>query len=475
MDQSHAPLYEMLTQHVKQQPKSYHVPGHKNGAVFPTEGDVFSHILRYDLTELPGLDDLHQPEGAILEAERLAAAFYKTDYTFFLVNGSTVGNLAMILSVCQPGDTIIVQRNSHKSIMNGLELAGAKPIFVSPSYDERTERYSDLKPSNVKKAIEANPEAKAVMLTHPDYFGTTYDLSRIVEMAHQHNIPVLVDEAHGAHFPLSNQFPDSTLKAGADLVVHSAHKTLPAMTMGSYLHIQGSLVTYETLKHYLQMLQSSSPSYPIMASLDLARKYIAGLNEQDIESTLSGVRQLRHQLNTLPDIDVMPIQEQVDDPLKITLTSRRLYMRAVEQLMQDQQVFPEMIQNNQLLLIYGLQAEQSPLNWVTTLKDSLTHLYNQSKHDTIAINKFQFNDVQGLAYDYHILKGMPTQWVRWQDAEGQIAASSVIPYPPGIPILLKGERIQAEQIRYIEQAIQNHQYIQYNGKDIEQGIEIFIE
>src|SRR5690625_2815503 len=301
MNQSSAPLYEALVKHVKQNPLSFHVPGHKNGKLFLQQGfEVFSNLLKYDQTELRRLDDLHQPEGAIKEAERLAAEFYKVKRTFFLVNGSTAGNLAMILSACKPEDSILVQRNSHKSIMNGLQLAGAKPIFFSPEFDKETGRYSIVTVDRIKQAVEKYPNIKAIVLTYPDYFGTTYNLKPIVQFAHDKKIPVLVDEAHGAHFVLGDPFPKSAIEYGADIVVHSAHKTLPVMTMGSYLHFQSDLIDEKTVQHYLQIVQSSSPSYPIMASLDLARKYIAQYSEKQKESLLKRMKELRERLITFP-------------------------------------------------------------------------------------------------------------------------------------------------------------------------------
>ncbi|MGP4073065.1 aminotransferase class I/II-fold pyridoxal phosphate-dependent enzyme [Piscibacillus sp. B03] len=469
MNQNQAPLFEALQQHVNQKPISYHVPGHKNGQVFDTNAKAFRSLLPYDLTELSGLDDLHQPEGVIQQAELLATELYKSKHTFFLVNGSTVGNLAMILSVCQPGDAIIVQRNSHKSVFNALELAGAKPIFISPRYDMRTERYSDVAVEDVVQAVHANPNAKALVLSYPDYFGTTYDLESMVKVAHHHHIPVLVDEAHGAHFPLTDQFPKSALEAGADIVVHSAHKTLPAMTMGSFLHIQHSNVSYETVKNYLQMLQSSSPSYPIMASLDLARRYASQLSENDIELTVQRVEQIREKVNEVVWLKALPIKSQVDDPLKITITSEQMDVTKVEAILHQLQVYPEMIQNNQMLLIAGLDHRRIKLNWLDELKSIELKLEKNLKHDTIQMEQ---NNINEFEYSYFDLKQLRPTWVKWGEAVGNIAAESIVPYPPGIPLLLKGETIQSNHVDTVQQMLSQGQYIQYSGKDLTKGIEI---
>ncbi|WP_175615508.1 aminotransferase class I/II-fold pyridoxal phosphate-dependent enzyme [Piscibacillus halophilus] len=470
MNQNQAPLYEALVEHIKNNPTSFHVPGHKNGHVFDEAAQNFRQILPYDLTELPDLDDLHQPDGVIKRAEQLAADLYQTDYTFFLVNGTTVGNLAMILSVCGPGDQIIVQRNSHKSIFNALELAGGKPIVVAPSYDNRTQRYSHLESAYIEQAIEEYPEAKAIVLSYPDYFGTTYDITSIMEVAHRHQVPVLVDEAHGAHFPLSHQFPMSAIEAGADIVVHSAHKTLPAMTMGSFLHIKNRHVSYETVKYFLQVLQSSSPSYPIMASLDLARKFAAHLNEEKVQAIIKDIDKMRVALNDVPSINVIPVKEGIDDPLKITITSDVMDITQLEAALHRLYVYPEMVQNNQLLLVAGLQPQANSMDWIQ-LKDLEFNLKEPIKHGTI----MEQPNVQAFDKSYVELRDLKSKWVSWDKALGEISAHPVIPYPPGIPVLLKGELIQPYHVDAIQKTLSKGQYIQYPGDRLFRGIEILTE
>ena len=266
MNQSKTPLFDQLMKHHEGNPISFHVPGHKYGQVFPEKGrNYFSDILKMDATEITGLDDLHSAEGVILEAEKLLADLYRTQRSFFLVNGSTVGNLAMTLSTIKEDEIVLVQRNSHKSIMNGIKLANARPVFISPEYDLDYRVAGGLSYESVKSALIQYPNARAIILTYPNYYGMTVDLKSIIDLAHAHNIPVLVDEAHGVHFIAGDYFPPSAVELGADIVVQSAHKTLPAMTMGAFLHYQSRLVSSSNLQFYLQALQSSSPSYPLMA------------------------------------------------------------------------------------------------------------------------------------------------------------------------------------------------------------------
>jgi arginine/lysine/ornithine decarboxylase len=323
MDQKWTPLYDALMRHKEQKPVSFHVPGHKNGQIFNEKARlVFESILTIDMTEISGLDDLHSPDGPILEAEQLLAELYQVKSSYFLVNGSTVGNLAMILATCEKSDVVLVQRNCHKSVLHGLMLAEVEPVFIAPEIDEEWGLAGGVRLKDLQEALQAYPQTKAIILTHPTYHGQSNELTEIVSIAHKKNIPVLVDEAHGAHFILGSPFPESAIKAGADVVVHSAHKTLPAMTMGSYLHVNSELINENRVAFYLQMLQSSSPSYPIMASLDLARAYLASFSAENKEILLKKISSFRDELKQIKDIDVMEGTNDRLDPLKITIRSK---------------------------------------------------------------------------------------------------------------------------------------------------------
>ncbi|WP_322925178.1 aminotransferase class I/II-fold pyridoxal phosphate-dependent enzyme [Paenibacillus campi] len=285
-----APLYERLIQYARSGNRSYHVPGHKNGAAFTQLAeqsnaafslDYVRQLLRLDVTEIEGTDDLHHPEGVIQEGQQLAARCFGAEETYWLVGGSTSGNLALLLSVCQqPGDLIIVQRNVHKSVIHGLMLAGAQAVFLAPEIEITSGLAVVPSAETVGQALERYPNARAVLLTSPNYYGIGTDLTAIARHCHERHIPLLVDEAHGAHYGHHPRFPQSALAAGADGVVQSTHKMLSAMTMGAMLHVQGKLLDRELLRQRLTMIQSSSPSYPIMASLDLSRYWLdyAGSN-----------------------------------------------------------------------------------------------------------------------------------------------------------------------------------------------------
>ncbi|MCA0985658.1 aminotransferase class I/II-fold pyridoxal phosphate-dependent enzyme [Halobacillus yeomjeoni] len=468
--QKETPLYDALIKNKQKSPLSFHVPGHKYGQVFPEKAKyTYEALLSIDATEITGLDDLHAPDSVIKKAQKLASLYFESDATSFLVNGTTVGNMAMVLSVCNRGDEVIVQRNCHKSVMNGLELAGAKPVFLSSEYEEATGRYSKVTAESVRKGITEHPNAKAVFLTYPDYFGRTYPIKDIIDVAHAHDLPLLVDEAHGVHFHLGSPFPYPSLKEGADAVVQSAHKMAPAMTMASFIHIKGNRVNKEKLNHYLQILQSSSPSYPLMASLDLARYYLA--NWDDKKGVFKFIEDIRTYFKRYHDFwDVLPLTHY-DDPLKMTLSVKRGSGFEVAQALEDSSIVPEMATTNQVLLTFGLE----PAFDKEVLKERLSSVYFQLKNlperATIKQDDFSLPSIQTLEMSYPEMQEIPSYDVNWKDAVGLIAAEAVIPYPPGIPLLMKGERISKKHIELVR-SLQG-QGAKFQNGNIAHGIRVF--
>ncbi|WP_371069822.1 aminotransferase class I/II-fold pyridoxal phosphate-dependent enzyme [Sediminibacillus sp. JSM 1682029] len=470
MNQHITPLFGALQTFSQQQPISLHVPGHKNGEVFADKGlEDFAQLLRLDVTELTGLDDLHAPTGVIKQAQDLAANWFGAEETFFLVGGSTAGNLAMMLTAARLGRKVLVQRNCHKSILNGLELSGAEPVFIAPAYDGRVGRYTAPELDTIKQAMDQHPDVGAIVLTYPDYFGTVFDLPSVVEMAHRRNIAVLVDEAHGVHFSLSEKFPASALESGADLVVQSAHKMAPALTMASFLHIKSPVIDREDVAHYLQMLQSSSPSYPLMASLDLARYYLSEIKEKALTSILESVNRLRNALSTVGEWEVLPSQIGLDDPLKITLeVNERWSGIQVAKLFEEEGIYPELSTENQVLFLHGLAPFQEWERLQTAVEKISGRLKFLPNRDTIGRVQIEQQQIHSLEASYQAMNRMRKEFIGWNEAEGRIAAQAVIPYPPGIPLLLKGEKITSVHIKMINYLIK--QGINFQNHHIEQGV-----
>ncbi|PLS15097.1 arginine decarboxylase [Bacillus sp. M6-12] len=451
MNQDRAPLYEALLRHVEKRPISFHVPGHKNGKVFQKEGHAFfENILQLDATELSGLDDLHSPEGPILESQKLLAGFYGAKESFFLVNGSSSGNIAMILAACNEGETVLVQRNCHKSILHGLMLANVSPVYLEPDYYEEWGFAGGVSHQTVTEAAALYPEAKALILTYPNYYGVSEDISKIIAYAHRKGLIVLVDEAHGAHFALGAPFPISSLTAGADVVVHSAHKTLPAMTMGSYLHINGEQIDSEKIRFFLQMLQSSSPSYPIMASLDLARKFAAAYRENDKLDFMEASTCLRKQLLGIPGIKLFKNDSLSHDPLKITLQAEGITGYKFQRLLEEKGIFSEMADLRNVLFVLPLSLKNFPLT--DTIERVTETLMAAGKDEEISSVAYPYKTVavSKPVFTYKEMKQKQKRRVSLADCKGQFIAEMIIPYPPGIPLFMPGERIDEGKMRYLQ-------------------------
>ncbi|UVI30337.1 aminotransferase class I/II-fold pyridoxal phosphate-dependent enzyme [Paenibacillus spongiae] len=472
-----APLLEMLYEHHLSAPASFHVPGHKFGQALAIieslQGEPLKQIraiMDLDVTELSVTDDLHDPSGVIKEAQDLAAACFGADDTYFLVGGSTVGNLAMLLASCEPGDLVLVQRNAHKSILNGLALAGAQAVFLMP--DEDIETGLSIVPTVelIEQALIRYPQAKAVFLTNPSYYGASVDLRAYAEMIHKHNKLLLVDEAHGAHYGLHPLLPTSALQAGADAVVQSTHKTLFALTMGAMLHVQGQRIDRKALRQALTMIQSSSPSYPIMASLDIARAMVDTFGQElfvsGVESTAS-FRQWVHENCTM--FEVVESSSAVRlDPLRILLKDATGTYSGYELqgMLSDRGCWVEMADADRIVLLFAAPAADDDVmrlqEQMMAIEDKAATISSESsshKRHYGARTEKQDRGPSDMAFDQRISEPVAfarrpfhsdqIERIRFADADGRIAAEPVIPYPPGIPVLYAGERITAASVHYI--------------------------
>ncbi|WML41860.1 aminotransferase class I/II-fold pyridoxal phosphate-dependent enzyme [Neobacillus sp. OS1-2] len=468
--QSKKPLYEALVEHVKKKPISFHVPGHKYGRINQSDDcRLFEQILQIDATELTGLDDLHSPEGAILEAETLLAKLYQTKESFFLVNGSTVGNLAMILAVCTEGAQVLVQRNCHKSVLNALRLVKARPVFLEPEYDQEWKIAAGVSVETVKQAINLYPNAKAIILTYPNYYGMTYDLQGIIDLCHLHQIPVLVDEAHGAHLIIGGPFPPSAVQLGADIIVQSAHKTLPAMTMGSFLHVNGNLIRMEKVKEYLGMLQSSSPSYPIMASLDIARHYLGTYEQTDLSFLLAEIRHFKEALAQIPAVKVLDFPNSHGDLLKITIQTRcELNGFDLQRRFEDAGIYTELADPYNVLFIFPLVKDGQHFPLAEAANKIETALQGLSNYKVIDELIMDGQKISQLAVPYGEMEDLAEEMVSIGEAAGCICAEMIIPYPPGVPLLLRGERITNEKLNQLKWLLQSGARFQ-GSFDVKQG------
>ncbi len=447
MDHTKRPVVEALQKFLATRPVSFHVPGHKHGLLSKLPEDLKA-ALRYDVTELTGLDDLHAPAEMLAQAQRMLADVYGADQSFFLVNGSTVGNLAMIRTVCAPGDTILVQRNAHKSVFHAMELAGVQAVLLTPEWDETTCTAGAVSSATVKEALERHMDAKGVVVTYPTYYGTTgSDLQTIVECAHERGIPVLVDEAHGAHFVIGSPFPLSALGAGADIVVQSAHKTLSAMTQASFLHVNSTLVDIYKLTHTLSMLQTSSPSYLLLASLDDARAMVAGYSEDDKQAFLAWRSEFVRQLKKVKALEVI----ETEDPLKILLRQKEASGYTLQHALEEAEIYTELADERQVLFVLPLLTEGTayPIDPICKAVDSAVQQLQSSTVKAPEKDEPLEEEPRKFFITTSSQSKKDTEWVSAESAIGCQTAAAIIPYPPGIPLVLSGEHLNLHQIQEI--------------------------
>ncbi|MCQ6563751.1 aminotransferase class I/II-fold pyridoxal phosphate-dependent enzyme [Paenibacillus mendelii] len=478
-----APLLEMLYEHHLSDPSSFHVPGHKFGQTIAmmesSHNEALQQVrsmMKMDVTELSVTDDLHDPTGVIEEAQNLAAACFGAEETYFLVGGSTAGNLAMLLACCEPGDLILVQRSAHKSILNGLALAGGQAVFLMPDKDVTTGLAIAPSVQHIEEALNKYPQAKAVLLTNPSYYGVSVDLRPYADTIHRHDKLLLVDEAHGAHYGLDPLLPTSALQAGADAVVQSTHKTLSALTMGAMLHIQGYRMDRKAVRQALTMIQSSSPSYPIMASLDIARAMVDTFGHEMFISGIDAARAFRQWVKeTCKRLEIVESTSSHVrmDPLRVVLKDATGNHSGYElqRMLADKGCWVEMADSERIVL---LCAAPAVLEDMVRLQEQILTIENESwsgnaecdlEYARQAETEFWMQSDKDSGGQYPKSEG---QWISepvsfsrrpfqadrleqigLDDAAGRIAAESVIPYPPGIPILYAGERITAGSVQYL--------------------------
>jgi arginine decarboxylase len=434
------PLLEILAECAQRQNAAFHTPGHKRGqgSFKAFQQLVGDRTLQADLPELPELDNLFAPQGAIAEAQTLAAQTFGAEQTWFLANGSTVGIIAAILATCHPGDKILLPRNVHQSAISGLILSGAMPIFLQPEYDANLDIAHSVTPETVEIALQTHPDAKAILIVYPTYYGVCGEIQAIADLAHATGIPLLVDEAHGAHFAFHPDLPISALSAGADLTVQSTHKTLSALTQASMLHVQGERIDRDRISRSLQLVQSTSPNYLLLASLDAARAQMAIEGKELMARTLELADQARSRIAEIPNLSVFQPSEPFQfDRTRLTVTVSQLGIdgfTADEILHQNLGVTAELPSLQHLTFIISLGNTETDID---RLVQALQQLPSGS-FLPVQISEFDLPETVISPRDA-FFAGSET--IDIQLAVDRVSAELICPYPPGIPVLLPGERI----------------------------------
>lgn len=456
MDQERCPVVEALQAYIGEGALPFHMPGHKGGrgAPAPAQALLGRRLWAADVTEIPGLDDLQEPAGCLWDGQQLLASLYGAGSSFFLVNGSSCGIAALLLTALRPGDEVLVPRNAHRSVLSGLVLSGARPVFVPLRLDEATGIPLGLVLEDLDRVLAAHPAAKAAVFVHPTYHGAAGDLASLAAACRRRGLLVLVDEAHGVHLPWApGQLPPSALACGADACVQSAHKLAASLTQSAWLHVRrGSALDAGRLKTALQWLQTSSPSYLLLASLDAARWQLAREGKPRLQQVLAGAAQLRALLGRLPQLALLGGPEaRLAAPFSLDATKVTVSVRgwtgeaAMAWLRHRAGVVAEWADGEHVLLLLTMGDEADAWRRLAAALEALAAAAPPGRAEGPRLTLPPLPPGRLTPREAAMA---PWRSLPWEQAAGQIAAEAVTPYPPGIPAVLPGEELTPDIIAW---------------------------
>lgn len=469
LDQSETPLFDALMEYVNRDTIPFHVPGHKKGVGMDKEFKQFigENPFKIDVTVFKLVDSLHHPTGPIKRAQQLAADAYGSDAAFFSIHGTSGAIQSMIMSVVNSGDKLIIPRNVHKSVTAGIILSGAIPVYMQPALDKRVGIAQGVTPETVEDTLKKHPDAKAVLIINPTYYGVATDIKKISDIVHSYDIPLIVDEAHGPHLGFNDNLPMSAIEAGADMCAQSTHKIIGALTQCSLLHVCSERIDINRVHQVLSLLQTTSPSYILMASLDCARRQIALCGKELLDKSIELANYVRYEINNIKGFycfgEEIVGNEGVTalDPTKITINCRELGITGYDL---------DMILSNK----YHIQMELSDLYNVLAVgsfgdtkeaMDTLLHSLKEisTEYYVKENKKSDFLDIPDIPKQIKIPRdafNSPKKPLLLKNSIGMISGEFLMAYPPGIPILCPGEEITKEIVDYVQKLKSTGLYVQ---------------
>ncbi len=458
LNQKDAPIFQALEQYKAMRVVPFDVPGHKQGKGNPELTKFLGQkCLQADVNSMKPLDNLCHPVSVIKQAEELAADAFGAQHAFFMVNGTTSAVQSMIMTVCKRGDKIIMPRNVHRSAINALIISGAVPVYVNPGINCKLGIPLGMTVQDVKRAILQNPDAKAVLVNNPTYYGICSDLKTITALAHEYGMQVLVDEAHGTHFYFGEDLPISAMKAGADMAAVSMHKTGGSLTQSSFLLSGNTKIPQGYIRQVINLTQTTSGSYLLLSSLDISRRNLA-LHGKEIFARVRELSQYaREELNKLGGFYAFS-RELVDgnavfdfDVTKLSVHTRDLGLAGIEvyDLLRDEyDIQIEFGDIGNVLAIVSVGDDLFAMERLISAMAEIKRLYQKDKagmYDHEYINPEVVMPPQDAFY-------APKRSVPIAKSSGEVCSEFVMCYPPGIPILAPGERITQEILDYIAYA-----------------------
>ncbi len=459
------PIMDALLKYKEEENIYFAMPGHKMGKAYEytKEGKILlENFIKFDITEVDDVDNLHHPTGIIKEGQEELANYYGSKKSYFLVNGSTSGNMIMIFATFKEGDKIIVERNCHRSVFNSIILRKLKPIYVMNEVSEKYDAPFSINKEHLLKVIKENQDAKGILLTYPNYYGICTDLKEIVKEAKRYNMKILVDCAHGAHFGVIDGLPENPLKLGCDMVVHSAHKTLPSLTQTSFLHVNCEELV-DTVNFYTSVFLTTSPSYLFLASMDYSRYYLQEYGTKDYSILINLCEEYREKINDLGFyhiIDECDIIEQNSSVKKRICIDKTRYIINVPKgfsghllldYLKENKIQGEMSDSRNVVLIFGTSNTRDDF-------DKIYRVLKECNRD-ILVNKY----VKPKEYGIPLMDKLPWETLNMKKVEcniydsiNKVCGQAIVPYPPGVPLIMPGEIITKDIIDIIGYYINNN-------------------
>lgn len=445
-------LVDALIKHDENGVVPFHMPGHKR-----KNFDYLCGTSKIDITEIDGFDNLHDASGVIARAEERAARLFGTISTRFLVGGSTAGILSAIRAMTRRNDAILVARNCHKSVFNAIEICGLRPFYVEPSCFDEYGFYGSVSPQKVKDALEKNNDIKLAVITSPTYEGVISDIKSIADICHERGVLLFVDEAHGAHLGLSDCFEQSARNLDADAVVNSLHKTLPSLTQTALLHVCSQRVDAKRVDVNLAMFQSSSPSYVLMSSIDGCVDYLCRNKDVVLSKWRDDLNVAREKLSHLKNVRLFDGREEkafAYDESKLVFCLDKCGETGVEfkkELREKHGIELEMASTDYAIAMSGLGDDESSFAKLVNAVSAVdAALERNDERQTVKLP-----ELPQKAFEPYQIDALSCDYVDFDDCVGMVAAENVWAYPPGCPVLVKGEVVQKDLAEYVEFAVKS--------------------
>jgi len=440
-------LEQRLIEYCEDSYVPFHMPGHKRQLEF----SPLSEIARYDITEIDTFDNYHAPTDIIKQEFDRAAEFYESDKSIYLVNGSSCGLISAICGAFNRGDEVLMARNCHKSVYNGIYLNGLKPHYIYPRFISKWMIYSQIDAKQIEYALDKNPNIKGVILTSPTYEGIVSNIKEIADLLHKRGCILIVDEAHGAHFGYEG-FPSSSIKNGADIVIQSLHKTLPSLTQTAIIHLKSKLVDYDRVLRYVSMYQSTSPSYLLMASISSCIETMRVKGEALMMDYSKRLDVVRKRLGVLKHLTLYSpkMEDGFDyDKAKLVIGTFNAGIsgnKLHDILLYDYKIQVEMASLNYVILMTSLADTWQMYEYLIDALIKIDNTLNFKENLFANVEDFEANSVLVPA----VAMNMATTKVKLNAANGKLSSEYVYVYPPGIPILVPGEVVKEEAIEAIK-------------------------